>query len=417
MSVKWKSTKFKGVRYYEHETRKHGLKKDRYFAIRYQKDGHRREEGIGWTSERDPSDKKFWTEEKAFMVLELLKKSAHIGEGPTRLSEKRKNERQRKEAEKAKEEQAKRDSISFKEFFENDYSPMVVLSRKKKSCDHDKTHFTLWIEPVVGSKALKDISSFDVERIKKKILDAKRTPRTCQHVLATVRQVWNTARRAGLISTESPTRSVKIPKFDNRRQRFLSHAEADLLLQELREKDINAYRISLLSLHTGMRASEIFELKWGCVDPEHGTITILDGKSGKSRTAYMTKQIKDMFSEMKGGKGNDHVFLQAKGTPYKEMPSIFRDVVDSLKLNEDISDPRQRVCFHSLRHTFASWHAEGGTDLYVLKELLGHGSIQLTERYSHLSSGTLQEATKKFERDFGIIQSNPEKKSNKKEGA
>jgi site-specific recombinase XerD len=45
----------------------------------------------------------------------------------------------------------------------------------------------------------------------------------------------------------------------------------------------------------------------------------------------------------------------------------------------------------------ASWHAESGTDLYILKELLGHGSITLTERYSHLSNGALQEAT----RDFG----------------
>jgi integrase len=417
MPVKWKKTKFKGVRYYEHDTRKHGLKKDRYFAIRYQNDGQRREEGIGWSSERDPSDKKYWTEEKAFTVLQLLKKSAHMGEGPARLSEKRKIERQRKESEKAKEERDKKDSLSFKEFFENDYCSLVILNRKKKNCDHDKAHFSLWIEPVIGNKALKDISSFDVERIKKRILDAKRSPRTCQHVLATVRQVWNTARRAGLVSNESPTRSVKIPKFDNRRQRFLSYAEADLLLQKLRGKDINAYRMSLLSLHTGMRASKIFKLTWGCVDPEHGTITILDGKSGKSRTAYMTKQIKDMFSEMKRGKSNDNVFLQAKGIPYKEMTAIFRDSVDSLKLNEDISDPRQKVCFHTLRHTFASWHVEGGTDLYVLKELLGHGSIQLTERYSHLSNGTLQQATKKFSSDFGIAQGNLEKRSRGRDGS
>jgi site-specific recombinase XerD len=46
----------------------------------------------------------------------------------------------------------------------------------------------------------------------------------------------------------------------------------------------------------------------------------------------------------------------------------------------------------------ASWHAEGGTDLYVLKELLGHGSIVLTERYSHLSNGALQQATRGFEK-------------------
>jgi hypothetical protein len=56
MGRKWQKTRFKGVRFYEHDFRKHGVKKDRYLAIRYQKDGKRVEEGIGWTSERDPED-------------------------------------------------------------------------------------------------------------------------------------------------------------------------------------------------------------------------------------------------------------------------------------------------------------------------------------------------------------------------
>ena len=73
-----------------------------------------------------------------------------------------------------------------------------------------------------------------------------------------------------------------------------------------------------------------------------------------------------------------------------------------MKFNENVSDSRQRVCFHTLRHTMASWHAESGTDIYVLKELLGHGSITLTERYSHLSNGALQEATRDFEKKVKI---------------
>ncbi|MCE5282346.1 MAG: site-specific integrase, partial [Deltaproteobacteria bacterium] len=69
---KWISSKFKGVRFYEHPDRKHGVKFDRYLAIRYQKDGKRIEEGIGWTSERDPEDGQHWTEAKAALVLERL---------------------------------------------------------------------------------------------------------------------------------------------------------------------------------------------------------------------------------------------------------------------------------------------------------------------------------------------------------
>ncbi|MCT4628009.1 hypothetical protein [Halodesulfovibrio sp.] len=48
---KWNSTSIRGIRYREHPTRKHGVKKDRYFAICYQKDGKRREAALGWASE------------------------------------------------------------------------------------------------------------------------------------------------------------------------------------------------------------------------------------------------------------------------------------------------------------------------------------------------------------------------------
>ncbi len=51
MGTEWKSTKFTGVRYREHPTRKHGIQKDKYYAVRYQKNGKRKEEGLGWASQ------------------------------------------------------------------------------------------------------------------------------------------------------------------------------------------------------------------------------------------------------------------------------------------------------------------------------------------------------------------------------
>jgi site-specific recombinase XerD len=50
-----------------------------------------------------------------------------------------------------------------------------------------------------------------------------------------------------------------------------------------------------------------------------------------------------------------------------------------------------------LRHTFASWLVENGTDLYVVKELMGHSTIAMTERYSHLGNNARQEAIRKFD--------------------
>jgi integrase len=191
---------------------------------------------------------------------------------------------------------------------------------------------------------------------------------------------------------------VKVPKFDNRRNRFLSHKEAGALLDRLKGKNEQVYQMALLGLQTGMRASEIFNLTWGCIDTDRGIITILDAKSGKGRPAFMTEQIKTMFNAMSRGKNDAIVFPNKNGKAYTEISHIFRDAVVDLKLNENVSDKRQRVCFHSLRHSFGSYHAEAGTDLYVIKSLMGHGSITLTERYSHLSQGTLQASTGNLER-------------------
>ncbi len=83
MGFKWSNTGVKGVRCREHPTRKHGrIRADRYYAIRYQANGKRVEEGLGWESEG-------WTLDKAATELAKLKEAARKGEGPQRLREKR----------------------------------------------------------------------------------------------------------------------------------------------------------------------------------------------------------------------------------------------------------------------------------------------------------------------------------------
>jgi integrase len=397
---KWISTKFKGVRYYEHPTRKHGVRFDRYFAIRYQKAGKRVEEGIGWTSELNPEDGQNWTEAKAALVLERLRGAARHGkkEAPTRIAEQREIERQRKESERTAKEQAEKEAVTFSYYFDNIFLPVFEVGRKKETTRKAKEHFKNWIDPVIGNTPMKDVKPFAIEKIKKNILSASKSPRTLQYVLATIRQAWNMARRDGLIMEDSPTKSIKVPKVDNRRVRFLSHKEADTLLNALQEKDTLAYNMALLSLHTGLRMGEIIGLKWCHVDTERGIIRIMNPKGGEGRAVYMTEIIKAMFDAMKYGEPESFVFNRTDGKELKEMPRIFFEVVAELGFNNGITDTRQKVVAHTLRHTFASWHVMAGTDIYTLKELLGHSVIQMTERYSHLAPETLQNATRGFER-------------------
>lgn len=404
MAAKWISTKYRGVRYYEHPTRKHGVKFDRYLAIRYQQDGKRIEEGIGWTSERDPEDDQNWTEAKAALVLERLRGAAKHGktEAPTRITEKREIERQRKEAEKQARDLAEKENVTFGYYFEKVYFPTFETGRKKDTTRKGKEHFKNWIKPVIGDTPLKDVKPFAIEKIKKNLLDAKKTPRSLQYIFATIRQAWNMARRDGLVSGDSPTKSVKVPKVDNRRVRFLSHKEAETLLKALQEKDRLTHDLALLSLHTGLRMGEMASLKWSHIDTDRGIIRIMDPKGGEGRAAFMTARVKAMIEAMKQREPNDYVFTTETGKRVNDTPIIFAEVVSSLGLNNGIADPRQKVCFHTCRHTFASWHVTAGTDLYTVKELMGHSVIAMTERYSHLAPGTLQNATRTLERAIAV---------------
>ena len=91
-------------------------------------------------------------------------------------------------------------------------------------------------------------------------------------------------------------------------------------------------------------------------------------------------------------KKKDLVFPDRNGNKVVQISDTFNQVINKLNLNEDVTDRRDKVTFHTLRHTYASMLVQKGVDIYQVKELLGHSSIALTERYSHLSESTLKHA-------------------------
>ena len=398
MAGKWMSTKYKGVRYYEHPTRKHGVKFDRYLAIRYQKDGKRIEEGIGWTSERDPEDNRFWTEEKAALALERLRGAAKHGKSaaPTRIAEKREIEKQRKEEERAEAQRQEKEAITFGAFFENTYLPQAKADKKERSVTREEGLFKVWISPVLGHFSIKDIAPFHLEKLKRDMATAGQSPRSVEYALSVVRQVFNTAKRLGAFEGENPTARVKFPKPDNGRMRFLTREEANALLKILKERSTDVHNMTLLSLHCGLRFGEIASLAWQDVDLERGILTIRDAKAG-SRYAFLTEQAAEMLRTRPQGKPSDYVFQGRKGK-LDQISLTFKRTVDELLLNENIDDPRLKICFHSCRHSYASWMIEQGQDLYTVQKLLGHKTNVMTQRYAHMAENKLRDAARALSR-------------------
>lgn len=383
MKTKWKKTKYPGIRYYEHHTRKHGVGKDRYFAIRYQIEGSRKEEGLGWASEG-------WTVEKAAIERGNLKKAHITGEGATSLKEKRKEK-------KVEQDRIEQENKPFSVFFDEIYSPLSETNKKDWTCQKEKGIYNKWLKPAFGEEPLKNISPFHIEKLKKTMMDAGKSPRTIQYALAIVRQVWNVARNVNVVDSESPTKKVRPVRVDNSRLRFLTHEEADLLLKRLKESSEKLYHMSILSLHCGLRAGEIFNLEWQDIHVDKNFMILRAPKSGKTEIAFMTKEIRKMFAEMEPGNKNELIFKDRNGNKIIAVSNAFDRIVEELGFNTGIKDRKQRVVFHSLRHTYASWMVESGVDLYTVQKLMRHSTSKMTERYAHLGENTLQTAVKNFE--------------------
>lgn len=390
MTAKWQKTNFPGVRFREHKTRKNGIKKDQYFSIYYRLNGKIKEEAIGWASSG-------WTVKKAADILSNLRQSQRIGVGAQTLSEKREQESEKRQVEQAKLEKEKIDNKTFGSFFKEEYAPAAAKHKKQYTIQNETSLFNNWLDPEIGHLPFNKIKPFNLEKIKKNMLDAGRAPRSLQYCFATFRQVWNCARINDLVNEDSPTRKVKLPKVNNNRLRFFNHEEADILLSTLKNKSQQVHDMTLFSLHTGARAGEIFSLTWGVVDLENGTVQLRDSK-GADRHAYLTDATHTMLEQMFDDQAaSEFVFKDRSGGQIKYISKTFDRIVEELGFNDGVTDRRDKATFHTCRHTFASWHVQNGTDLYTVKELLGHSTIQLTERYSHLRPDGLKRAARNFD--------------------
>tara|TARA_B100000686_G_scaffold57527_1_gene61740 strand:- start:1702 stop:2190 length:489 start_codon:yes stop_codon:yes gene_type:complete len=147
-----------------------------------------------------------------------------------------------------------------------------------------------------------------------------------------------------------------------------------------------------------MRMGEVFSLNWNDIDLEHGNISIKDPKSGKSRNAYITAPLKRMFQRIKANtsKARGLVFRDKKGNKIREISNVFDRAVEKLGFNKDVTDRRDKVVAHTLRHTFASWLAMQGEPIITIQKLMGHSNLEMTLRYAHLSPSHERDAVLKL---------------------
>lgn len=357
-------------------------KKDIYFSIRYTRNGKQYEESIGYKSEG-------FTAAQAYEILSELKRDIKTGKA---LSLREKNEQ--REQEKIANEAA---NMTFSELFEEYYQPHIQNKDKKSTYDREIHLYKKWLKPVLGGVKLNLISRISLIRLLQPMEKKRLSNRSKNYAIALTRQVFNFAIRNELFAGDNPAAKFdELKKEDNRRMKFLSEEELSNLLEELKKHSYSVYLMALISADCGLRAGEIFKLTWADVSLEEKMLFLRDTKNGKNRFAYMTDRVAEEFAKLKQGEGNEFVFKSKTGGKIDHVSRTFERAVKALGLNDGITDRRQKVVFHSLRHTFASRLVQKRVSLYEVKELLGHSDIAMTQRYSHLANETLREAVSKL---------------------
>jgi integrase len=298
---------------------------------------------------------------------------------------------------------------TFLQFVENEYQAWAAshLRTHKKLIQRLKTNCGRF-----HNKHLGEITPEDFERFRTKRLENGRKRATANRDLDDIRSVLTKAAEWKYIEQNPLARVRKLKTDTHRPVRFLSAEEITRLIEALDQRELklrtqrakaNAWRAErgypllpsfnnhafadhlkpmvLLSLHTGMRQGEVYDLKWDDVNFATKLVTV-QGEQSKSLQSRHIALNSTALKALQGWRDQspddvERVFPGKNGGRLDNTNYSWRSVLKTAKI--------LKFRWHDMRHTFASRLVMGGVDLNTVRELLGHADYQMTLRYSHLA--------------------------------
>lgn len=233
----------------------------------------------------------------------------------------------------------------------------------------------------ITTKIIEDFKNMKITQVE---------PATVNRNLATIKRLFSLAVDWDY-SDINPVKKIKFFKEPPGRTRFLLQAEIDALLKACDEVNLKARNRSkhlkmmiIIALNTGMRKGELLNLKWDDIDFSNKMIKIRTSKNGEERNISMNEDVKKVIDELSSLRKKKNVlyiddFVFSKGgKPFLCIKNAFQSALEIAKISN--------FHWHDLRHTCASHMAMKGIDLNTIRETLGHKSMAMTLRYSHLTN-------------------------------
>lgn len=300
---------------------------------------------------------------------------------------------------------------SLREFIDDTYLPWFKAHHR----GHDKTKHTLDNNfDSMMAQRMGSITARDLDQTRTAWLQSGNKPATVNRKMGTISGVFSRALEWGLID-QHPMAKLKALKVDAKgKVRYLSEEESKRLRGALdaRQDEARAERDSankwrtdrskpelaslhataftdhlkpmvLVSLNTGMRRGELFDLDWSSVNFETKTITIAGDltKTLDTRHIPMNKETLSTLTAWKEqSDGRGYVFPGQNGGRFEDAKSAWVKLLERAKI--------EAFRWHDMRHDFASRLVMAGVPLNTVRDLLGHSDIKMTLRYAHLAPGT-----------------------------
>lgn len=228
----------------------------------------------------------------------------------------------------------------------------------------------------LGKASLKEITKADIDAFKEDLSGKNYTTKSISRKINSIKSFFSYIQVNGLI-IENPATEVTHPKYDIKPPRLLNKLEYRAL-RDVCKEDARMAAIVELLLQTGMRISELANLRLQDVNHETNQATIKAFESHPERTIPFNQpamEALDKYLAIRPKSQNDSVFITKTGNTF-----LIRNIRSNLDRYFHIAGI-QNAKVNDLRHTFIAQQLTSGSPLVYISKLVGHKRLSTTEKY------------------------------------
>ena len=313
-------------------------------------------------------------------------------------------------------------TMAFTEFVDKHYLPWAEAN--KESHDDDRRRAKL-LKDEFGTKQLREISPFDIERLRASMI-GKKTPRGTPRKGATVNRyrsllskIFSMAHDNGFFES-NPCGRVGKSKEGSGRERYLMAEEEPQLMAALAGELEYLRPAIIVALGTGLRKMEMLSLRVGHVNfsskpvfcPVNGTdaeiapnrLLVVKSKNKKPRTIPMNESVRGaLLALARDASADDLMFsLDRNGVSCSTIKRGFEEACNAAGITYGITRSGG-LTWHDLRHSFATRLREQGVHELSIMQLMGHSSLSMVARYAHGTPDDLQRAVSSLAESPGRV--------------